>query len=92
MPYYRLPTPEHLRTIYYKGQVVPTQRHTQAHITILPEGYRCTCGNVMRFINGHHMHKRTIGHLQRTGQIDVKRPGSLKEQRDTLISGRVEIW
>ena len=93
MPYYRLPTPEHLRTQYYNGKPVPIYNYTQSHITILPEGgYRCTCGNVLKMMNGHYMHKRTIGHLQRTGQINVKQPGSLKEQRDRLISGGVEIW
>jgi hypothetical protein len=92
MPY-TLKYPEHLRTVYYQGKIVPQQNHSQSHITILPEGgYRCTCGNVLRFINGHYMHKRTISHLQRTGQIDVRQPGSLKEQRDRLIDGGVGIW
>ena len=91
MPY-RLTYPDKNRTQYIGGKKVDQPDYSQPYVTLLENGYVCTCGDFLKHISGVHSHRRSISHLQKTKQISELNPGSLKQQRDDLITNRVKIW
>ena len=84
--------PEHLRTKYCNGKVEPIYDYTQRHITIIQDGYICTCGNMLKSVQAFTCHKRTITHLLATKQIVHDPYMTLKQQRDNLIKSGKAIW
>ena len=92
MPNRELPYLDKNRTIYFNGQKVEPVNYTQPYVTLIDNGYICTCGTMLKTISGVYSHRKTINHLEKTKQICNTRPGTLKQQRDLLVNSKTRLW